>query len=95
MSRKEILLDKPYNDVKVEGGFVRTFNEDVKEDSLIWHRDLKNRKIEVLECRGWKFQRDNQLPIELKENEIYEVNAMEYHRLIKGNGRLKLRIKEL
>lgn len=95
MSRKAIFVDKPYHDEKVKGGFVRTFDENVKEDSLIWHRDLKDRQIEVLECRGWKFQRDNQLPIELKENETYEVNAMEYHRLIKGNGRLKLKIKEL
>ena len=85
----------PYQDVKIKGGFVRTFDENVREDTLIWHRDKRDRKIEVLECDGWKFQKDNTLPVELKENKTYEVNAMEYHRLIKGNGKLKLRIKEL
>ena len=95
MSRRAVFVDKPYYDKRIRGGFIRIFDENVKEDSLIWHRDLKNRQIEVLECKGWKFQRDNQQPIELKENETYEITAMEYHRLIKGIGPLKLKIKEL
>ena len=95
MSRRAVFVDKPYYDKRIKGGFIRIFDENVKEDSLIWHRDLKNRQIEVLQCEGWKFQRDNQQPIELKENETYEVNAMEYHRLIKGIGPLKLKIQEL
>lgn len=37
---------------------------------------------------------DNQLPKELKINETYHIKKMEYHRLIRGDGNLKLRIVE-
>lgn len=95
MSRKVIFVDKPYHEKKIKGGFIRIFDEHVKEDSLIWHRDKLDRKIQVLKSEGWKIQLDNELPIELKENETYEITAMEYHRLIKGVGPLKLKIQEL
>ena len=41
---------------------IREFSKDVNEMDLVWHQDKEDRKIEVLEGKGWKFQKDNELP---------------------------------
>ena len=40
---------------------------------LVWHQDDEDRKIEILEGKGWCIQRDNMLPRAMKkgENNIY------------------------
>ena len=43
---------------------------------------------------GWKLQCDNELPIELELGRNYYIKKEEFHRLHKGNGELKLEIKE-
>jgi hypothetical protein len=48
----------------------------------------------VLEGSGWKLQLDNMLPVELKREKIYTIPMMEYHRLIKGTGKLVVKIWE-
>lgn len=85
----------PYADAPVDTGvFVRVFGEDVGSDEMVWHRDRNDRTIKVLEGSGWKFQYDNRLPFELKEGDIFSVDAYEYHRLHKGNTKLVLQIWE-
>jgi hypothetical protein len=39
-------------------------------------------------------QMDDELPEELKHGRIYHINKMVYHRLIKGSGKLLLKIRE-
>jgi hypothetical protein len=85
---------KPYKEEVKEHYFIREFSDDVTQDELVWHRDLKDRKIEVLEGRGWKFQIDNSLPFNIIPGDHLTVKAKEYHRLIKGDTSLKLRITE-
>ena len=74
---------------------LRVFSENVDQDELVWHRDVNPRRVYVQRGRGWKLQMDNELPIELKVGEVYQIPEMTYHRLIKGSGSLIVRIKEL
>jgi len=88
-------LVNPYEDVILEdGAIIRTFAEGLNEEELVWHRDRNNREIAVLSGNGWQLQMDNKLPEELKSGRLYYINKEEYHRLIKGNGTLKLKIWE-
>ena len=85
---------KPYTEIKVRNGRVRVFRENVREEDLIWHRDLKDRSLHVLEGNGWKLQKDNEEPMDLLEGHSYSIDKMEYHRVIKGEGDLVVRIYE-
>lgn len=84
----------PYKDVLEENYKIRTFSEDVSEDELIWHRDKNDREITVIEGSGWKLQMDNKLPEDLQKGKLYNINKMEFHRLIKGEDTLKIKIWE-
>jgi len=87
-------LVNPYKDVLEENYKIRTFSEDVSEDELIWHRDKNDREITVIEGSGWKLQMDNKLPEDLQKGKLYNINKMEFHRLIKGEDTLKIKIWE-
>lgn len=82
----------PYHELKVIHGSIRTFSKDVNEEELVWHRDKEKRRIIVLEGYDWKLQFDNQEPMQLMEQHSYSIPAMEYHRILKGEGDLVLRI---
>ena len=81
----------PYTDIEVTDKYIiREFNENIDPIELLWHRDLEDRTIEILEDTDWKIQLDNNLPTSLKER-IF-IQKQEWHRVIKGNGTLKLKI---
>ena len=84
----------PYVETKTSSHILREFDGDVEEQELVWHRDRNDREVAVVEGIGWKLQMDNELPKELMVGKLYNIKAMEYHRLIKGNGTLKLKIWE-
>ena len=88
---------KPFEDFDnagVKNIFTRVFKKSVKKEQLLWHKDRKDRKVKVIYGTGWKLQYDNQLPTELEVGQNYYINKNEFHRLHKGNGELKLEIKE-
>lgn len=74
---------------------IRTFKETVREQELIWHRDKRARKVTPLTANGWKYQLDDCLPNEFKEGIEVTIPRMMYHRVIKGNGNLVVRIREI
>ena len=81
----------PYTDIEVTDKYIiREFNENIDPIELMWHRDNEPRIIEILEETDWKIQLDNNLPTSLKER-IF-IPKQEWHRVIKGNGTLKLKI---
>ena len=80
----------PYTDENT----IRTFSKDVDEMSLIWHTDQEDRTVTVLEGKGWQFQRDNELPLVLKEGVRIFIPKGQIHRIIKGSTDLKLKIKK-
>ena len=85
---------KPYQDYYDNGSTIRTFDSNVENEELVWHRDKKDREVTVLDGIGWKIQFEDKLPVDLKRGKLYNVKAMEYTRLIKGNKGLTLRIWE-
>ena len=87
----EITSGKPYED----DGDIRTFYSNVDSDDLVWHRDLEDRKVTVLEGEGWQFQFNGSLPIELVEDRTFMIPRDMYHRVIKGKTRLVLRIEKI
>ena len=80
----------PYTD----NSNIRTFSKDVNTMDLIWHMDDEDRNIEVLEGKGWKFQRDNELPLDLTEGIRIFIPRHQVHRVIKGETDLKIRIND-
>lgn len=84
----------PYTENKQDGYIIREFDSNIPNEELVWHRDKKDRVVEVIEGSGWRFQMDNGLPIELKEGMILEIPKETYHRIGKGNMKLVIKIKE-
>lgn len=85
---------KPFTDFFCKNFFYRKFSEETKDSELVWHRDLHDRKVTVYCGRGWKIQFDNELPRELCINDEFKIPKYKYHRLIKGEGELLLKIEE-
>ncbi len=88
-------MDFPFSEKKIgKKLFLREFREDVASEELIWHQDREDRIIKVIEANGWKLQMDNQLPVLLKEGSTYNIPAYVYHRVIKGSGRLLVKVEK-
>jgi hypothetical protein len=87
-------METPYkqniNDTIIE----RVFTENTDSNEFVWHKDKRDREVKVIQSNGWKFQMDNELPKELQNNDILFIPKEVYHRVIKGNGDLKIQIKE-
>lgn len=85
----------PYTDTLTpENHIIREFNQNIDPIELMWHRDEKDREVTVIQGKGWYFQRDNELPLELKEGVRIFIPALEWHRVIKGSTPLKIKIQQ-
>mgnify|MGYP001548723636 FL=1 len=85
---------RPYSE-KIKGNIKeRVFKENTDTSELVWHRDKKDREVKVMESNGWMFQMDNELPIVLKEGDVVNIPKNTYHRILRGQGDFKIRIKE-
>jgi quercetin dioxygenase-like cupin family protein len=69
------------------------FSENTESDELKWHRDREDRLVTVLEGQGWEIQMDNELPKSLTKGQKYIIPEGVYHRIIKGQGNLKVSIE--
>lgn len=85
------MKDRPYT----EDGEVRTFTQHVGDFELVWHRDREDRFISPLHLTDWKFQFDNEIPQTLLFSKELFIPKGTYHRLIKGSGDLKLKVKKV
>jgi len=91
----ETFTGNPFTDSFVaDNTFIRTFDENIEDGELIWHRDRKDRVIKVIEGVNWKIQYDNHLPQTLEPGKWYYVKKEQYHRVHKGNGKLVIEIQE-
>lgn len=82
---------KPYNDLEVtEEYIIREFDENIDPIELLWHRDNEHRTLYIQEKTDWKIQLEDELPI-LLDQPIF-IPKHKYHRLIKGNNTLVLKI---
>ena len=84
---------KPYKEKIIEDYYYRTFSSSLDNKELVWHRDKEDRIVEAVEGTNWLFQIDNQLPIKIKSEIFIPKNT--FHRIIKGDGDLIVKIKKL
>jgi hypothetical protein len=84
----------PYQNLSItKDCIVRSFSSDVDPDELKWHRDDEDRLITILEAgKGWGFQHDNKLPYKLEVGDTLFILRHEWHRVIKGDGNLVIKI---
>ena len=81
----------PFQETKLsDNEFIRVFSQDTDSGEFMWHRDEEDRIIEATEHSDWKIQLDNQIPISI--NMPVLIKKGEWHRLIKGNGNLEIKI---
>jgi len=82
---------KPYTDIEVTDKYIiREFDENIDPIELLWHRDDEDRTVEILGETNWGVQLDNELPTSL--NQPICIKRHQWHRVIKGDGNLKLKI---
>lgn len=87
-------MKKPYLEIVKDNVITRVIPKNVTSAELVWHRDRNDRVVEILQSEGWKFQMDNELPQTLKRGDILEIEKNTYHRVIKGEGDLVIKITE-
>lgn len=84
----------PFEQVIEDKKMIRTFHQDVEDDELKWHQDLKDRSVTILQSDGWEFQMDNGLPNKMNVGDKIFIPKFAWHRVIKGNGDLVVSIEE-
>ena len=87
------MIDFPFKEKTLNNTSIREFSKDVNSDELIWHRDKEDRIVEVIQNNNWMFQMDNELP-KILEGKLF-IPKETYHRVIKGNGDLVVKITKL
>jgi len=91
-------IDKNKNDNMpfkegVDGNFVvRSFSNSLDENELVWHRDKEDRIIFPLHESDWKIQLDNETPKELTPGNPVFIESEQFHRLVKGDGDLEVKV---
>lgn len=89
-------MSMPFRETKLaDGRFARLFEADTDDAELGWHRDREYRVVEVIRGGGWSFQADNELPRPLREGDVIEIPALEWHRVIRGEGDLLVAVEKL
>ena len=84
----------PYTNIEVTQEYIiREFDDAIDIIELMWHRDNEDRLVEALHDTDWLIQIDNELPTTL--NKPIFIPRHQYHRVIKGNGKLRVKINKL
>ena len=80
-------------EIKSVNESIRIFKSDVDDVSLVWHRDREDRIIKSIGDTDWMIQLDNELPKKI-EGDVFIPKGV-YHRLIKGNNDLKIKVSKI
>jgi len=72
----------------------RLLKENIESKELNWHFEKKDKKIKVIQSNDWMLQFENKTPRLLKEGQVISIPKDVYHRIIKGDGNLIIKIKE-
>jgi len=87
-------MEFPFKETYLQDNlYLREFEENVDIDDLEWHRDRENRIVEIIGETDWELQMDNQLPQRMT-GKIFIPKEV-WHRVIKGNSDLKVKITKL
>jgi hypothetical protein len=82
----------PYTEILSDNISTRTFDQNVPEEELVWHRDREDRIVKALHQTDWQVQLENELPTPLTE--IFIPKGL-YHRIIKGTEDLTVEVTKL
>lgn len=74
---------------------MRRFPVDTEEYLLKWHEDEEDRIIHAMNENDWKFQFDNELPIDLSVGQEIYIPKGITHRVIKGTTELLIHIHKI
>ena len=85
----------PFIQKEKNGIKTRLFKEGIESEELKWHFNQRDRKVKVMQSNNWMLQLDNEIPKQLKEGQIVSIPKGVHHRVIKGEGDLIVKIKEL
>lgn len=84
----------PFKETKLGNNqYIREFEDYVDSEELEWHRDREDRIVEIVQNDNWEFQMDNELPVVMTGS--FFVPKETYHRIIKGSGKLIVKITKL
>jgi hypothetical protein len=84
----------PYTNLEItDKHIIREFSNQTNIIEFMWHRDNEDRLVEALHDTDWQVQLDNELPTSL-DKPIF-IPRHHYHRVIKGNGNLRVKINKL
>jgi len=86
-------MNFPFKEHTQDGYHIRTFSHKVDNEELMWHRDEEDRIVESIGNTDWMIQLDDKLPQTLTEKVFIPKEV--YHRVIKGNGDLTVKVKKL
>lgn len=87
-------IGRPYIDLEItEKYVVREFDENIDPIELLWHRDDEDRLIEPTQPTDWFIQLEDELPTLI--NKPIFIPRHTWHRTIKGNGSLVIKIQKL
>ena len=87
-------MKKPYTNLEETSEYiVREFSEDVDPRELLWRRDRESRKVVPVGETDWQVQLEDQLPVLL--NRPIFIKKLQWHRLLKGTGTLRVKIYKL
>ena len=87
------MIDPYVNLETTDKHIIREFSDKTDIIDFMWHRDNEDRLVEALHDTDWQVQLDNELPTSL--NEPIFIPRHQYHRVIKGNGKLRVKINKL
>lgn len=87
------MIDPYVNLETTDKHIIREFSDKTDIIDFMWHRDNEDRLVEALHDTDWQLQIDNELPTSL-DKPIF-IPRHQYHRVIKGNGKLRVKINKL
>ena len=87
------MIDPYINLETTDKHIIREFSDKTNIIEFMWHRDNEDRLVEALHDTDWQVQLDNELPTSL--NKPIFIPRHQYHRVIKGSGKLRVKINKL
>ena len=86
----------PFEQTRIsKDSFIRKFSSRIENDELYWHKDKRDRIVEVISGSGWMYQEENKIPVELTPGLTFSVKKETWHRIIRGSDDLSVFIKEI
>ena len=87
------MVNLPFEEIQYSDKRIRIFKFDTISEELKWHCDDEDRYVELIEESNWEFQFDDDLPIKFPKRLI--IPRMMWHRVIKGEGDLRISISRI